>query len=87
VDEHFERNGVLAFDRNAVGRATFGLLRINAADRRGLQHGYLSIITQAQVRTVRRPVERGRPPDRAAGRYGHPASILNAKKTHRFDGA
>jgi hypothetical protein len=28
-DEHFERNGVLVFGRNAVGRATVGLLRMN----------------------------------------------------------
>ena len=31
-DEHFERNGVLIVGRTAVGRATVGLLKMNAAD-------------------------------------------------------
>jgi cation diffusion facilitator CzcD-associated flavoprotein CzcO len=36
-DEHFERNGVLIVGRTAVGRATVGLLKMNAADRRRLR--------------------------------------------------
>ena len=36
-DEHFERNGVLIVGRSAVGRATVGLLKMNAADRRRLR--------------------------------------------------
>jgi hypothetical protein len=36
-DEHFERNGVLIVGRIAVGRATVGLLKMNAADRRRLR--------------------------------------------------
>ena len=36
-DEHFERNGVLIVGRRAVGRATVGLLKMNAADRRRLR--------------------------------------------------
>ena len=38
-DEHFERNGVLIVGRSAVGRATVGLLKMNAADRRRLRTG------------------------------------------------
>jgi hypothetical protein len=38
-DEHFERNGVLIVGRSAVGRATVGLLKMNAADRRRLRAG------------------------------------------------
>jgi hypothetical protein len=37
-EEHFERNGVLIVGRTAaVGRATVGLLKMNAADRRRLR--------------------------------------------------
>jgi len=36
-DEHFERNGVLIAGRTAVGRATAGLLKMNATDRRRLR--------------------------------------------------
>jgi hypothetical protein len=36
-EEHFERNGVLIAGRTAVGRATVGLLKMNAADRRRLR--------------------------------------------------
>ena len=36
-DEHFERNGVLIVGRSAVGRATVGLLKMNAADRHRLR--------------------------------------------------
>jgi hypothetical protein len=36
-DEHFERNGVVIVGRTAVGRATIGLLKMNATDRRRLR--------------------------------------------------
>jgi hypothetical protein len=36
-DEHFERNTALIVGRSAVGRATVGLLKMNAADRRRLR--------------------------------------------------
>ena len=36
-DQHFERNGVLIVGRTAIGRATVGLLKMNAADRRRLR--------------------------------------------------
>jgi hypothetical protein len=36
-DEHFERNGVIIVGRTAIGRATVGLLKMNAADRRRLR--------------------------------------------------
>ena len=36
-DEHFERNGVLIVGRTAVGRATVGLLKMNAADRKRVE--------------------------------------------------
>jgi hypothetical protein len=39
ADHHFERNGVLLVGRSAVGRATVGLLKMNAADRRLLRQG------------------------------------------------
>jgi hypothetical protein len=38
-DEHFERNGVLIVGSQCVGRATVGLLKMNAADRRRLRAG------------------------------------------------
>ena len=36
-DEHFERNGVIIVGRTAIGRATVGLLKMNAADRRRIR--------------------------------------------------
>ena len=36
-DEHFERNGVIIVGHTTIGRATVGLLKMNAADRRRLR--------------------------------------------------
>jgi hypothetical protein len=36
-DEHFECNGVVIVGRTAIGRATVGLLKMNAADRRRIR--------------------------------------------------
>ena len=38
-DDHFERNGVVIVGRTSIGRATIGLLKMNAADRRRLREG------------------------------------------------
>src|SRR6266436_3492737 len=38
-DDHFEQNGVIIVGRTAIGRATIGLLKMNAADRRRLRQG------------------------------------------------
>jgi FCD domain len=40
-DDHFERNGVVILGRTSIGRATIGLLTMNAADRRRLRGGRL----------------------------------------------
>jgi len=40
-DDHFERNGVVILGRTPIGRATIGLLTMNAADRRRLRGGRL----------------------------------------------
>jgi hypothetical protein len=42
-DDHFERNGVVIVGRTSIGRATTGLLMMNAADRRRLRGGKTSI--------------------------------------------
>jgi hypothetical protein len=39
--DHFERNGVVILGRTSIGRATIGLLTMNAADRRRLRGGRL----------------------------------------------
>jgi len=38
-NDHFERNGVVILGRTPIGRATIGLLTMNAADRRRLRGG------------------------------------------------